>query len=91
MEVVITALGPDIGGEDVARVAREFSLAPRDQPPAEVGVSLDMPLSSTQTMQRVPATKPIPAMIEAPGTLVSGFLANTRAMLVLQPRLEPCD
>ncbi|HEX5629141.1 MAG TPA: helix-turn-helix domain-containing protein, partial [Usitatibacteraceae bacterium] len=42
--LALTALGPEIGGEDVARVAREFSLLPRDQPPAEVGVSLDMPL-----------------------------------------------
>jgi DNA-binding NtrC family response regulator len=42
--LALTALGPEIGGEDVARVAREFSLAPRDQPSAEVGVSLDMPL-----------------------------------------------
>ena len=33
-----------ITGDDVARVAKEFSLLPRDQPTAEVGVSLDMPL-----------------------------------------------
>jgi len=42
--LALTALGPEIGGEDVARVAREFSLAPRDQPSAEMDVSLDMPL-----------------------------------------------
>jgi two-component system nitrogen regulation response regulator NtrX len=42
--LALTALGAEIGGDDVARVAREFSLLPRDQPPTEVGVSLDMPL-----------------------------------------------
>ncbi len=42
--LALTALGPEIGGDDVARVAKEFSLLPRDQSPAEVGVSLDMPL-----------------------------------------------
>jgi len=40
----LTALGAEITGDDVARVAKEFSLLPRDQPPVEVGVSLDMPL-----------------------------------------------
>ncbi len=42
--LALTALAPEIGGEDVARVAKEFSLLPRDQPQSEVGVSLDMPL-----------------------------------------------
>jgi two-component system, NtrC family, nitrogen regulation response regulator NtrX len=42
--LALTALGPEIGGEDVARVAREFSLLSRDQPPTEMGVSLDIPL-----------------------------------------------
>jgi DNA-binding NtrC family response regulator len=42
--LALTALGAEITGDDVARVAKEFSLLPRDQPPAEVGVSLDMPL-----------------------------------------------
>jgi DNA-binding NtrC family response regulator len=42
--LALTTLGAEIGGEDVARVAREFGLLPRDQPPAEVGISLDMPL-----------------------------------------------
>ncbi len=42
--LALTTLGTEIGGEDVARVAREFSLVPRDQPPTEVGVSLDLPL-----------------------------------------------
>jgi two-component system, NtrC family, nitrogen regulation response regulator NtrX len=40
----LTALANEISGEDVARAAREFSLAPREQAPAEVGVSLDLPL-----------------------------------------------
>jgi two-component system, NtrC family, nitrogen regulation response regulator NtrX len=42
--LALTALGPEIGGDDVARVAREFSLLPREHPSAEAGVSLDMPL-----------------------------------------------
>jgi DNA-binding NtrC family response regulator len=42
--LALTALGPEIGGDDVARVAREFSLLSRDQPPTEMGVSLDIPL-----------------------------------------------
>jgi two-component system, NtrC family, nitrogen regulation response regulator NtrX len=42
--LALTALGGEITGDDVARVAKEFSLLPRDQPTAEVGVSLDMPL-----------------------------------------------
>jgi two-component system, NtrC family, nitrogen regulation response regulator NtrX len=42
--LALTALANDISGEDVARAAREFSLAPREQAPAEVGVSLDLPL-----------------------------------------------
>ena len=42
--LALTALGAEITGDDVARVAKEFSLNPRDQPPVEVGVSLDMPL-----------------------------------------------
>jgi DNA-binding NtrC family response regulator len=42
--LALTALGSEIGGDDVARVAREFRLQPRDQPPTEIGVSLDMPL-----------------------------------------------
>ncbi|QJR13229.1 sigma-54-dependent transcriptional regulator [Usitatibacter palustris] len=40
----LTALANDITGDDVNRVAREFSLAPREQATTEVGVSLDMPL-----------------------------------------------
>ena len=42
--LALTALANEISGEDVARAAREFSLAPREQAPAEVGVSLDLPL-----------------------------------------------
>jgi two-component system nitrogen regulation response regulator NtrX len=42
--LALTSLAAEITGDDVARVAREFSLLPREQPPAEVGVSLDMPL-----------------------------------------------
>jgi DNA-binding NtrC family response regulator len=42
--LALTSFAAEISGEDVARVAREFSLMPREQPPAEVGVSLDMPL-----------------------------------------------
>jgi two-component system, NtrC family, nitrogen regulation response regulator NtrX len=42
--LALTALAAEIGAEDVARVAREFRLQPRDQPPTEIGVSLDLPL-----------------------------------------------
>lgn len=42
--LALTALGHEIAGEDVNRVAREFNLGPRDQPATEVGVSLDLPL-----------------------------------------------
>ena len=42
--LALTALGNDIGGEDVNRVAREFNLGPREQATTEVGVSLDLPL-----------------------------------------------
>src|SRR4051812_5750288 len=42
--LALTALGNDIGGEDVNRVAKEFNLGPREQATTEVGVSLDLPL-----------------------------------------------
>ena len=42
--LALTALANDITGEDVNRVAREFSLGPREQATTEVGVSLDQPL-----------------------------------------------
>jgi DNA-binding NtrC family response regulator len=42
--LALTALAGEITGEDVARVAREFNLAPREQATTEVGVSLDLPL-----------------------------------------------
>jgi DNA-binding NtrC family response regulator len=42
--LALTSLAPEISGDDVARVAREFNLPPRDQPPTEIGVSLDIPL-----------------------------------------------
>jgi DNA-binding NtrC family response regulator len=42
--LALTAIGQEVGGEDVARIAREFCLAPREAASAEVGVSLDMPL-----------------------------------------------
>jgi DNA-binding NtrC family response regulator len=42
--LALTALTPEIGAEDVNRVAREFNLGPREQPTTEVGVSLDLPL-----------------------------------------------
>jgi DNA-binding NtrC family response regulator len=42
--LALTALGNDITGEDVNRVAREFNLGPREQVTTEVGVSLDLPL-----------------------------------------------
>jgi DNA-binding NtrC family response regulator len=42
--LALTALDTEIGGEDVARVAKELTLSPRDHPPAGVGVSLDLPL-----------------------------------------------
>jgi len=42
--LALTALGTEIGGEEVNRVAREFNLGPREQPTTEVGVSLDLPL-----------------------------------------------
>ena len=42
--LALTSLGPEIGGEEVARVAREFNLVPREQPATEVGVSLELPL-----------------------------------------------
>lgn len=42
--LALTTLGPEIGGDDVGRVAREFNLAPRDQPATEIGVSLELPL-----------------------------------------------
>src|SRR6185436_13305372 len=42
--LALTALGNDITGDDVNRVAREFNLGPREQVTTEVGVSLDLPL-----------------------------------------------
>jgi len=42
--LALTALANDITGDDVNRVAREFSLGPREQATTEVGVSLDLPL-----------------------------------------------
>jgi DNA-binding NtrC family response regulator len=42
--LALTALSNDITGDDVNRVAREFSLGPREQATTEVGVSLDLPL-----------------------------------------------
>ena len=42
--LALTALGNDITGDDVNRVAREFNLGPREQTTTEVGVSLDLPL-----------------------------------------------
>jgi DNA-binding NtrC family response regulator len=42
--LALTALGNDITGDDVNRVAREFNLGPREQATTEVGVSLDLPL-----------------------------------------------
>jgi DNA-binding NtrC family response regulator len=42
--LALTALGNDITGDDVGRVAREFNLGPREQATTEVGVSLDLPL-----------------------------------------------
>ena len=42
--LALTALGTEIGGEEVNRVAREFNLGPREQPTTEVGMSLDLPL-----------------------------------------------
>jgi DNA-binding NtrC family response regulator len=42
--LALTTLGHEIGSEDVARVAREFSLLPKDPAPSEFGISLDMPL-----------------------------------------------
>lgn len=42
--LALTALANEITGDDVARVAREFDLGPREQPATEVGVSLDLPL-----------------------------------------------
>ena len=42
--LALTALGQEIGGDDVNRVAREFNLGLRDQPATEIGVSLDLPL-----------------------------------------------
>jgi len=42
--LALTALGADVGGDDVNRVAREFNLGPREQATTEVGVSLDLPL-----------------------------------------------
>jgi len=43
-KLALTTIGQEAGGEDVARIAREFCLAPRETASAEVGVSLDMPL-----------------------------------------------
>jgi two-component system nitrogen regulation response regulator NtrX len=48
--LALTSLAAEISGEDVARVAREFSLLPREQPPAEVGISLDMPLRDAREL-----------------------------------------
>jgi two-component system, NtrC family, nitrogen regulation response regulator NtrX len=42
--LALTALTTEITGDDVNRVAREFSLGPREQATTEVGVSLDLPL-----------------------------------------------
>ena len=42
--LALTALGGEISGDDVNRVAREFNLGPREQATTEVGVSLDLPL-----------------------------------------------
>jgi two-component system nitrogen regulation response regulator NtrX len=42
--LALTALGNDITGDDVNRVAREFNLGPREPVTTEVGVSLDLPL-----------------------------------------------
>ena len=42
--LALTALGNDITGDDVNRVAKEFNLGPREQATTEVGVSLDLPL-----------------------------------------------
>jgi len=42
--LALTALGNEVGAEDVNRVAREFNLAPREQATTEIGVSLDLPL-----------------------------------------------
>ena len=42
--LALTALSNDISADDVNRVAREFSLGPREAPTTEVGVSLDLPL-----------------------------------------------
>jgi DNA-binding NtrC family response regulator len=42
--LALTSLSGEITGDDVNRVAREFSLAPREQATTEVGVSLDLPL-----------------------------------------------
>lgn len=42
--LALTALTSEVSAEDVNRVAREFSLGPREQPTTEVGVSLDLPL-----------------------------------------------
>ena len=42
--LALTALANDVTADDVNRVAREFSLGPREQSTTEVGVSLDLPL-----------------------------------------------
>ena len=42
--LALTALGNEVGADDVNRVAREFNLGPREQGATEVGVSLDLPL-----------------------------------------------
>jgi two-component system nitrogen regulation response regulator NtrX len=42
--LALTALANDVTADDVNRVAREFSLGPREQATTEVGVSLDLPL-----------------------------------------------
>jgi len=42
--LALTALGNEIGADDVNRVAKEFNLGPREQGATEVGVSLDLPL-----------------------------------------------
>ncbi len=40
----LTALATEISGDDVARVAREFAVAPRESAPPAASFSLDMPL-----------------------------------------------
>jgi DNA-binding NtrC family response regulator len=42
--LALTTLGPEIGSEDVTRVAREFCLMPKEPAPSEFGVSFEMPL-----------------------------------------------